>query len=186
MKNKNFRIAFFITSVCIYFLAGIAVIILGAVPVERTKQFIGIVSLIFGVIDIFIYIFKDGFNIKEHAYHIIIGIISICFGFIFIFNKTLTLENICFYWGVLDIISNSIEIKDCLPEIKKSKVALLTLITSIGGVVLGVLLCVHLEEGITLHMIYLGAAIILQGIEYLVNGINTIKNKYGNPDKIGN
>lgn len=100
---------------------------------------------------------------------LIIGLIGVALGIVFIVNKDITLENMCFYWGILDIVRGALEIAHIVPQVKNNKLYIVEIILSSGDIVLGILLCIHLSHGLQVYLTYLGIAFLVSAFNQIVN-----------------
>ena len=115
-----------------------------------------------------IYFITGGYKSTSKTCLLVVGIIGFALGFVFVYSETMTLEEICLYWGILDIVRGAIEIGDTIPHVAHNKLELLEIGISIGDIVLGILLCIHLHHGIKLHLIYFGIAFILYAVKMII------------------
>ena len=124
----------------------------------------GIAMLLSGVPHIFIYIIQQGYKNFFKSSFFEFGLVAMCFGIVFMTGQ-LTIELICIMWGAFDIIRGAFELKDIIPEVKKSKLEIIELFAVIGDIVLGILLCAHMVHGIPLHLIYMGLSYFLIAVK---------------------
>lgn len=154
----------------IYYLA-IAVIIfvmLTNPDFYSNKEYLGYLVLAGSIPHLVIYFINGGYKSKAMTGILIIGIVGFALGFVFVFSESMTIEMICLYWGILDICRGAIEIGETIPHVKHNKLEILEIGISTGDIILGVLLCIHLEHGIKLHLIYFGIAFILYALKIVV------------------
>ena len=131
----------------------------------------GLLIMLSSIVHILLYIVKQGYKYKEKGFFLVIGLIGLALGIIFLVNKKADIYTICLYWGLLDIVRGSLEIKDIIPELKNNKLEIVELVISIGDIVLGILLCLRQESGLQVHVIYIGASFILTCIKLIVDEI---------------
>lgn len=164
-----------------YVVVGILTIVMSGEAYEKTPIFCGMLVLLSSIVHIVLYFLKDGLKNSSKSYFLVIGIVGLALGIIFMASDEVTIEQICFYWGILDIVRGALEIKGHLPEIKINKLVIVEILISLGDIILGILLCIHLKHGIELHLIYLGAAFIVSAINILAENLihihKTRKNK---------
>lgn len=158
-----------------YICVGIFVILYAALPTDYNSKIMGLMVLLSSIVHILLYFLTEGYKRPEKGFFLVIGIIAFSLGIVFLTTKVMTIPEICLYWGILDIVRSSLEIKDVIPELKENKIEIVELVISFGDIVLGILLCVHLEEGIQLHLYYFGAAFILSAIKYILHGLITTR-----------
>lgn len=157
-------------------ISPIAFLVLGIVILALTNHnqasldsiFLGVVLLLSGGTSIITYFALKRW--KSKSFELAVGCILFALGFVFMFSN-LDIKYLIFLWGLLEIIKSSFEIQINLKEIKDNKLSILNVILSIAEVVFGVLLCVHIEEGIKLHLIFLGISFIITAIDYELEGI---------------
>lgn len=166
--------------VAFYLCVGVLTIIIAVAPnIDKTPQMCGLLVVLSSIVHIFLYFINEGYKNKEKGFFLVIGIVAFSLGLIFMLSgieipgkeeevQALGIAEICLYWGILDIVRSSLEIKDIIPELKENKLNFLELAISIGDIVLGILLCIERGNGIALHLIYLGSAFILTAMKILV------------------
>ena len=73
--------------------------------------------------------------------------------------------------GSIETYIDTLQIKD------KEYIAWFELVLNVATVVFGVLLCMHLSEGLTLHIIFLGISLLLHGAIALIKFIGSLREK---------
>lgn len=129
----------------------------------------GVFILITSFIHVILYFYQKGYKSLDKGFLLIIGLIGIALGIVFIVNKDITLENMCFYWGILDIVRGALEIAHIVPQVKNNKLYIVEIVLSSGDIVLGILLCIHLSQGLQVHLTYLGIAFLVSAFNQIVN-----------------
>jgi len=162
----------FILSLCLisfYIIVGICVFIFAFSQRTKTNNFCGGIILLSSIIHILIYFAEEGYKHKEELFNIALGLVSFITGIIFIVLDGITIKNVCLYWGILEIVESTTEIAFALVHIKKSKIKLIDIACCITSLVLGILLCIHLEHGIKIHLICLAIVFIIMGLKHILN-----------------
>ena len=156
-----------------YLAMAAAVLILLDSDFSREHTFLGTLVLIGSIPHIAIYFINHGYQSKGKSPYLIVGIVGFVLGLIFVFSDNITVDQICLYWGILDIVRGSVEIADTFPKIKDDKLELIEIGISTGDIAIGALLCIHLASGIRLHLIYFSIAFILYAVkivtEYIIS-----------------
>ena len=78
------------------------------------------------------------------------------------------MTDIVVYWGLIEIASSSIEMIMALRIVKKRILNILNVLINVIEFVFGILLCVHLEEGISIHLIITGSLFIAIALEEII------------------
>lgn len=175
MVKNNIKNFVYLALFAIYLIIGIYIIIVAYNGVEHDHIRIGVYVILSSIVHILLYFINRGFEKDDKSFFLVIGIVAFCMGIVFIFTKVFTVSIMCAAWGILDIVRSSLEIKDIIPQIKKNKAQLIELFISIGDIVLGVLLCIHLESELLLHLVYFGSVFILTAIKYIIHNFITHK-----------
>ena len=176
MGNKKLFKAILITNIFIHILVGAALIVFSHDSFERSHLFIGLVIILTGLPNLLIYLVGGGHKeFFKHPY-IIFSFVSVIIGLIFILCDELSVVHMCLVWGILDIVRSAYEIFDAIREFKHDKLEIIEIIAGTADLILGILLTIEKEEGITMHLIIMGAALILIGIRFIVELI--IKTKH--------
>ena len=120
------------------------------------SQVLAILIILSSVPHILIYIIN-----RTKKSYLVIGLVGTAFGILFLTSNFFSDDQICMVWGVLDICRGTVEIINVAPTVKEHKKELIEIGISLGDIVIGVLLCIHLVNGMQLHLIYLGLAFVL-------------------------
>ena len=131
----------------IYVSFGVFTLVFALGPMEYSTLFCGLLILLSSIVHVFLYFFYEGYKRNEKGFYLVLGLIGVALGIIFMCNQKADIQTVCTVWGVFDIIRASVEIKESIPEIKKSKLEIIEIVISLGEIVLGILLCI---EGNTL------------------------------------
>ena len=112
-----------------------------------------------------------------HTIDLTMGLISVSLGFIFIFAKELSTEMLCIFWGLFEIVNGTIEISTDVKLAHRSMLSLISVLISVGEIVFGTLLIIHLESGIFAHLLFIGITSLLTSGLLFVEFVSRIKNK---------
>lgn len=96
-----------------------------------------------------------------HTIDLTMGLISVALGFIFIFAHELDMKMFCIFWGIFEIVNGTIEISADVKLARLSFMYIISVLISIGEIVFGTLLIIHLEGGIFAHLLYMGVTSVL-------------------------
>lgn len=135
----------------------------------QTAKYLGLLVLLSSIVHIILYFIHEGYKNKDKMFYLILGLIGLSLGIVFMVNKNATVEEICLYWGILDVVRGSVEMAHSIPEVKENKLQILEVAISLGDIILGILLCINRGSGITAHLIYLGIAFIVTAIKIVVD-----------------
>jgi len=158
-KSRRFTFADIVYSVLILFYIAIGAFVLAISGRDFSDKniLLGILIILSSVPHILIYIIN-----KKKTSYLIIGLVGTAFGILFLATKDLFIDDqICMVWGCIDICRGTTEIVNIAPTVKKHKSELVEILISLGDIVVGVLLCIHMLGGIKLHLIYLGIAFLI-------------------------
>lgn len=119
--------------------------------------------------------------IGEHRYNepvnfgIIFGIISIAMGIVFLATN-LNISHVCTIWGIYEIVEGAFEVQSIVIALKKREwVAIIELMVALICIVFGILLVIHGEEDIKLHLIAVGVVFILSAAGQVIKTISEHK-----------
>lgn len=154
-KNSKFIFSLKIITVLLYLFGATAVIILAFTKEEYELIPLGIILAGAGTIEV-LYHYASEHKGGKYIHDFIFALIEIGLGIFFIVGSTfdLSLDTACLIWGIFEIAKAGLELIEKYQEIKVLKYhmipdVLLTLLT----LVFGILLCIHTEEGIKVHLI---------------------------------
>lgn len=179
-ENKRIRFAdiAYIFSIVFYLVIGLWVIIIAHQNFSHNVDFLGILIILGSVPHILFYIIN-----RTKISYLILGLIGIAFGILFITTDIFEPDHVCMIWGCIDICRGVGEIINVAPNVKKQKEEWLEIAISVGDIVIGVLLCIHLAGGLPVHLIYFGVAFVVSGLKNSAELITKrIKNGKGNSD----
>lgn len=166
----------------VYLVVGIVVIVTCVVADEQkafNSTFLGVVLLVTNAHSFINYFTTKEYK-KESNTNMAISLIGIALGFVFLFSK-MQLSFLCFLWGLLEIIKGSFDVQKSFHEIKKDKKEIARLVIALAEITFGALLCIHVEEGLKEHLIFLGITFILNaifvGAEEIINFVDNKKEK---------
>lgn len=124
----------------------------------------------------------DCYKLYRKTPYLVFAAISLTLGLTFLLSNEISVEHMCLIWGIYDICKAIFGIVDATIEVKDNKLEIMEIVASIGHLVFGVLLCVHLSEGITAHLIFMGVAFLIValkfGIEFIMNLQQELKKEY--------
>lgn len=180
IKNKLFQNISKLIFILYYVAIGIVILaFLNNKEFLENNRYLGFLIMAGSIPHLLIYFVEGGLFSKTKTSILIIGIIGFALSFVFVFSDTMTIEEICLYWGILDICRGAIEIGETLPHCKHDKLEYIEIAISIGDIVLGILLCIHLAHGLKLHLIYFAIAFFMYALKivvaYLINYSNSKK-----------
>lgn len=179
-KKKIFEIILNFVVTGLFLGAGITVLLLRGLNPEYDEVLLSTVLFIAGGIKLIIYFINKGFRNPRNI-TLISSLAMIGLGLVFLLSHR-DIEQICFGWGVMEIVLGSIEVHIDLLEIKEDKLAIAELVVNVGTILFGVLLCIKLFEGLTGHLIFLGTSLILLAVIALLKTIRFIKG--GNKEEV--
>ena len=158
MKNGHslFRKITYSFSILFHIVIGVFAIIVANQNIPDKTVLLSVLIILGSVPHLLIYI-SDRLKLS----YLIIGIVGIAFGVLFLTTDIFTDDQICMVWGVIDICRGLTEIVNVVPHIKENKLTFVEIAVSVGDIVIGVLLCIHMLGGIKLHLIYLGIAFLI-------------------------
>lgn len=165
-QSKILSIILQILSIVIYIAAGIVIVILSGNKEIFDKSVLGWVLIATAIIRA-IRALIEKHTITEKPYELTLPMINLGFGFVVLFAN-LEMQLICLYWGIIEICASSIEMTMAFRIIKRNLISILNVLINVVEFVFGILLCVHLEEGIAIHLVITGALFIAIAIEEII------------------
>ena len=163
-------------SVVFYLVIGIGVFTISHFDFSDKTVLLGTLIILSSVPHILIY-----FANRTKKSYLVIGFVGVAFGILFLATDMFDADEICMIWGCIDICRGTTEIINVAPTVKNNKVELIEIAISVGDIVIGVLLCIHLSGGLQLHLIYLGVAFLITAVkslsEYFTERIGRKKNE---------
>jgi len=176
---SKIRKILFISLIIFYLVIGITTIVFSMMPREKNANFCGTIVLITSIIHVLLYFIEGGYKNNEKSFYLVLGIVGVALGIVILANATLTITQICFYWGILEIIRGALETKQSILDLKFNKLEVVSLLIAIGNIVLGILLCIKLDHGLTAHLIYLGISFIFAAVKFVLDQIIEKKRELG-------
>lgn len=162
--------------IAIFLAAGAVILILRHFAYEYDVVLLGTILLISGAARAVVYFINKGYK-HPRDITLISSIIMIGLGVVYIVSKK-DVEVLCFGWGIMEIVLGSIESYIDTLQIKdKEYIAWFELVLNVTTVVFGILLCMHLSEGLTLHIIFLGISLLLYGTIALIKFVGSLREK---------
>ena len=176
MKTKQvLQIVLNCLVISIFIGAGITVLVLRQLHPNYDAVILGSILLVAGGSRGVIYYINRGYKYTRDI-TIISALVMVAMGLIFLLSGR-DLEMLCFGWGIMEIILGSIEVYIDFLEIKETKIAWLELIVNASTIIFGVLLCIKLYEGLTIHIIFLSISLFLLAIIALIKFIKIMRTK---------
>ena len=177
LKQKfSFSELVYLFSIIYYLVIGIWVFCIFNQDFADNVNFFGVLIILSSVPHILIYAIN-----QERKTYLIIGLVGLAFGILFIASDLFTPDQVCMIWGCIDICRGITEIIAIAPTLRKNKANYLEVAISVGDIVIGILLCIHLAGGLRLHLIYLAIEFVVTGIKNLVELIIERKNRNEGP-----
>ena len=176
MKNKKdlFSTIVYFFSIVFYVVIGVFAIIIAHQTIPDKTALLSTL-IILSSIPHFLIFLTD----RSRISYLIIGFVGVAFGILFLTTEIFSDDQICMIWGVIDICRGLTEIVSIAPHIKHNKIELIEIAISLGDIVIGVLLCIHMSEGLKLHLTYLGIAFLISAVKDAVQYIVAKKNEKG-------
>lgn len=160
--------------IALFLASGIITLVLRSSADSYNNILLGSILLVVGFSKAVIYYINLGFK-NKHNVSIIGAVLMIGLGFVFLFGNKET-EMLCFGWGIMEIALGLIEVYVDVIEIRENnKIAILEVIVNTATIVFGVLLCIHLSSGLTVHLIFLGISLILLGVIATIKLISSLR-----------
>ena len=176
MKAKKVIDIILNSIVIILFLgAGIFTLVMKATNDEFDGIILGTILIVAGVAKIISYFLRKGFKHPTNI-TLVTGIVMIVLAVIFFLDK-FDLVSLCLAWGIMEIIIGLTELQVDLFAARKDKWAIGEIVIDLGGITFGVLLTIHLEEGLHAHLIFMGISFILYAALYAIELVRELKEK---------
>lgn len=160
--SKRISQIIYIFSIVFYLTIGTIAFIFAKPENGGNVNFLGTLILLSSVPHLLIYLIH-----RERQSYLIIGLVGIVFGTIILSTNVFDPDIVCMVWGAIDICRGATEIITIAPHVKHNKFEFIEIAVSTGDIVIGILLCIHMSNGIVLHLIYLG-------IEFFISGTKNI------------
>ena len=168
-----FHIVLNVIIITLFLTSGITVLLLRQFADDYNRILLGTTLLVAGIVKFIIYFLNKGYKNPRNI-TIITSIIMIALGIIFFASKK-EVEMLCFGWGVVEIVLGLIEVYIDILEIREDKIAILEMVINTATIVFGVLLCIKLSDGLSVHLIFLGISLILLAVIALLKLIRRLK-----------
>lgn len=149
----------------LYFGGSIATLIYEYLYQDKTFIGYSILVILASIIHIILYFLNEGYKYKISAYYLVLGILGLSIG-IAVAVCNLTFNLLCILWGVLDIVRGIAEIIFSIPNIKRTKLELIDIAVALAEIVLGILLCIHLYDGLHVHILVFGISLMLLSLKF--------------------
>ena len=105
-----------------------------------------------------------------------IAIIGIVIGTLFLCILSMNIELMCQIWGIYEIVNSIVEIVFHCQFIKSKRTTVIELLISLAEIIFGILLCIHLKEGIHVHLIFLSITCFLNADVILLDDVLLVNN----------
>lgn len=176
MKKKlNYLDYLFIASMLAHFVIGVLVIIFSNDSFEKNNVFIGSVLIASGLPSLMIFFAARGHkNFRKFPY-LLSALTAFIIGTMFIIFNEITPDHMFLTIGIFDIVRGLYETIDASLEVKENKFEIMEIVSAVGDIVFGILLCIKLSDGYRNHLIFMGVALIIVGIKFLCDLIVDIK-----------
>lgn len=161
-KSRFFKIVEYI-SIAFHIIAGVVVFIFALQEFE-IKPIILELLILLGCAPHFLLFIS---NYRRPIY-LIIGLVPFVISIVAMATNCFDVDQICVIWGAIDICRGITEIYDSAPKLRKNKMELIDIAVSLGDIVIGVLLCIHVSHGLKLHLIYFAIAFLIIAIKNIV------------------
>ena len=162
--SKTIAQLVYLFSIVFYITIGIIAFVFAKPENGENVKFLGTLILLSSVPHLLIYIIDR----KKQTY-LIIGLVGIVFGITILATDVFSPDVVCMVWGAIDICRGTTEIISVAPRVKQNKAELIEILVSIGDIVIGIVLCVHMSGGIVLHLVYLGIEFVISGAKNIVD-----------------
>lgn len=153
-------------SIIFYLVIGIGVLTISHFDYTERTVLLSTLIILSSVPHILIYIAN-----RAKTSYLIIGLVGTAFGILFLCTDLFDADEICMIWGVIDICRGLTEIVNIAPTVRKHKIELIEIAISLGDIIVGTLLCIHLTHGTKLHLIYLGIAFLITAVKNITEYI---------------
>lgn len=175
MKTKKIIGTILNCLVILLFLgSGLFTIIMKASNEEYTAIVLGVILIVASAAKIISYFIRQGFKTPTNM-TLVCGLSMVILAVIFFLDR-FDLEALCFTWGIMEIVLGLIELQVDLFAVRKEKLAWGEVAIDVGTITFGVLLTIHLYEGLDAHLIYMGISLMLYAVLYTLEMI--IENKH--------
>ena len=155
-----------VITILLFQFAGVAVIVFSRNEAMFDHSVLGWVLLATSLCRIIRAIIERN-TVNERPHELIIPLITFGFGFVVLFSE-ISMNDVCLYWGLLEICSSSVELTMAFRIIRKELIRIVNVLINVVEFVFGILLCVHMGEGITIHLVITGSLFIALAIEQAV------------------
>ena len=169
--NKKLTLFGRLAAIILYLVAGIGIFFMIGKNRHENMIYLGVILVLMGTIEGLIY-FSTEKRMLIYCHDVIIAVFEVAIGIAFIVyndGKILTLNGACVIWGVLEITKSLLEGMQIVQEIKNIKFHIVVdiILTSIC-LVFGILLCIHAEHGIKLHLYITAASLLVWTLTYIL------------------
>ena len=160
MKRSTLRLIVNALVALSYIALGVLVLVVCFMTRDYGTLILGIILIVSAVCRLIKFL-ANRHSFDVHTIDLTMGLISVALGFIFIFAHELDMKMLCIFWGLFEIVNGTIEISTDVKLAKRSVLSFISVLISIGEIVFGTLLIIHLESGIFAHLLYMGITSLL-------------------------
>ena len=176
MKTKKLFQYILTSLVILLFIgAGVTVLVLKGVHSEYDKDVLGIILIVVAACKLAICLLNKTFKQSSNFILISSGIM-LALGLIFLLSD-ISIEILCFGWGIMEIVLACVEIQTSIFEIKEDKLQICEIAIAGGSLLFGIILCIKLVNGLNGHLIFMSISLFLMAILTLVRFILDLRNK---------
>lgn len=142
--------------------------LLSSTDVDMDIIYLGVILLVIGITEWILYLSTEKRTL-DFCHDVVIAAFEVAFGLMFIVqNGPLHMSSCCLMWGTIEVIKSLFELYEIFMERhhkSKFELALDTILT-VATLVFGVLLCIHLDNGLRLHLIVTTASLFANSLVY--------------------
>ena len=161
-KRKLIETIFNFIVITLFMAAGITVLVLRSLSEGYDEILLSTVLFIAGGCKLIVYFINRGYRNPRNI-TLISSIAMIGLGLIILLSGR-NMEILCFGWGIMEVVLGAIEVHIDLIEIREDRLAIAELVVNLGSMIFGILLCIELFHGLTVHLIFLGISLILLSV----------------------
>ena len=163
-KGKIKILTVFLLTLITFVGIGVAFLYYGFSHTSFDSLFIGILLVVSSIPSILLYFLLNSYKSPRKMPYVVLSVSLFTCGLVFIIAPEISLDHASLLWGILDILISAFVIIDAFVEIKDNKIKISEMIIGAINLVFGVLLCIHLGEGVSTHLIVMGFIYIVKAI----------------------
>ena len=162
-----------ITTLVYLLTMGVLFIVFSLGLIQRNNTFIGLCLLFVSIPLLFAFTRKNVEALFFRIAFTILGLALFIISLITMATGEIDIDNVLVWWGVLDIITGVVEAGESTTDIvlRKQKRGFAGILLGLVEIVFGILLIVHLREGLTLHLIITGIIFLLTVVKLVLLSI---------------